>query len=254
VTACDKHQLLGTYTTPNVPEGAMLYCEYKKRWIPVECYSDGAIPWPMGRRPGTPAYGYIVFGDLARAISQESATTVHRHWGMSIDVVTRMRRALCVPAYNAGTRALKAAVMTDGEGRRRVAHMRGVAEGEVRPWSAAEDEAVMTLSVREAMARTGRTRSAVRSRRDRLTASWPADRPVGFNRRRRWGPEDDSVVLRMPFARGAKKLGCSVGAVRSRHRRLLRSAQRNPSVVQPPSLGEPDVVDRAAGSLGDVLP
>jgi hypothetical protein len=73
---CDRHKLLGTYTTPNIPEGTILWCQHKKRWMPAEYYSDGPISWPMGRRPGSPAYGYIVFGDLAKALRSESAPSV----------------------------------------------------------------------------------------------------------------------------------------------------------------------------------
>jgi hypothetical protein len=64
-----------------------------------------------------------VFGGLAEALRQESATAVHRHWGTGVDTVSRMRRALSVPAYNDDTRALKAAAMTNGSGRCRVAKM-----------------------------------------------------------------------------------------------------------------------------------
>ena len=68
---------------------------------------DAAKIWPIGRRPRLGAKSLIIFGDLAKAVKQESCLAVAHWFGVSTQTVTVWRRNLGVPAVNPGTRALK---------------------------------------------------------------------------------------------------------------------------------------------------
>jgi len=74
--------------------------------IVVGC-SDGRIPWPLGRRRGSPARGPIVYGGLARALQRESNQAISYWWDVTPGVVSKWRRALGIGHKTAGASRLR---------------------------------------------------------------------------------------------------------------------------------------------------
>jgi len=79
MNAADRYHLLGIYRTPRVRVGAVLSCEARDCDVIVTGYTDGPIPWPVGRRVGAKAVGPVVYGGPARAVRTESNQAVC-HW------------------------------------------------------------------------------------------------------------------------------------------------------------------------------
>jgi DNA-binding XRE family transcriptional regulator len=92
----------GPYSAPEVRIGSKLVCEIVGPKT-VSKFSQGKIRWPMGKR-GRGRPGFIVFGDLAKAIRLESTQAVAHHWGVTNNKVSLWRRGLKVPINNPGTR------------------------------------------------------------------------------------------------------------------------------------------------------
>jgi hypothetical protein len=109
LTDADRFRLLGTYRTPRVRLGEILSCESRDCDVIVVGYTDGRIPWPLGRRPGFGAPGLILFGALADAVRRESNQAVGYWWGATEKVVTKWRKALALKVTNAGTLRLRKA-------------------------------------------------------------------------------------------------------------------------------------------------
>ena len=104
----DRVQLrFGPYKSPNIPMGTITLCESRDTDVIVIGYSDARIPWPIGRRPRLGAKSLIVYGELARAVKNESCLAVAYWFGVSPQTVTVWRRNLGVPATNPGTSALR---------------------------------------------------------------------------------------------------------------------------------------------------
>ncbi len=104
----DRVQLRsGPYKSPSISIGTILACESRDTDVIVVDYSDAKIPWPIGRRPRLGAKSLIVFGDLAKAVKNESCLAVAHWFGVSTQTVTVWRRNLGVPAANPGTSALR---------------------------------------------------------------------------------------------------------------------------------------------------
>jgi hypothetical protein len=103
----DRFRLLSRYRTPCIRIGTVLSCESRDCDVIVVGYSDGRIPWPLGRRRGSGVRGLVVFGDLARAVRRESNQSVCHWWGVTEKVVTKWRKALGIGAMNEGTARLR---------------------------------------------------------------------------------------------------------------------------------------------------
>lgn len=100
----DRVNLLhGPYPAPARAAGRKLFCEIRGT-VTVGGYSDGPIPWPRMKKPGSACL--ILCGDLVRAVLRESNQAVAHHFGVSTHTVTKWRKALVVPEYNEGTRRL----------------------------------------------------------------------------------------------------------------------------------------------------
>jgi hypothetical protein len=94
----------GPYKAPKVKRGSTVACLLMGE-VEVDGLTDAPIPWPYveglaGNRR------YPLFGDLAKAIRAESVTAVCWHWGIGETLIRRYRKALGVPRFNAGTRAI----------------------------------------------------------------------------------------------------------------------------------------------------
>ena len=104
----DRLKLLGTYRTPPVRVGTVLSCECRHCDVIIVGYTDAKIAWPVGRRKGGGGRdSLVVFGDLIKAIRQESNQAVAFWFGVIPRSVSRCRKALGVPTTNAGTLRLR---------------------------------------------------------------------------------------------------------------------------------------------------
>ena len=84
----DNHKLLsGPYKTPLFRYGQRVECEVRGEVILVGL-SNGRIPWPLGRLPGTSPRGLVVFHGLAKAVRTESATAICHWWGVTAQTVS----------------------------------------------------------------------------------------------------------------------------------------------------------------------
>ena len=94
----------GPYRTPRFEYGLEVRDLIRGK-VAVIGLSDAPIPWPViGRGSGNTL---ALYGDLARAVRQESNQAVAHWWGVTGQTVTKWRKALGVPTTNKGTRRLR---------------------------------------------------------------------------------------------------------------------------------------------------
>jgi hypothetical protein len=104
----DRYRLMGTYRTPGVRLKAVLSCEHKDRDVVVVGFTTGPIPWPIGGpKTGRGRRTPVLFGELIRAVRQESNQAVAYHFGIHPRTVSRFRKSLGIGPMNAGTTRLR---------------------------------------------------------------------------------------------------------------------------------------------------
>jgi hypothetical protein len=104
----DRFKLLGSYRTPRVRLGTVLSDEVRDDDVVVVGYSDGRIPWPVGRRRGFRGRGgLVVYGGLAEAVRREANQAVAFWWGVTQNTVSLWRQALDVKSENQGTHSVR---------------------------------------------------------------------------------------------------------------------------------------------------
>src|SRR5262249_55624629 len=96
----------GPYRMPRCRVGGRPTCAARGAVV-VRAISDGRIPWPLTK--AGKHLVLVVCGGLARAVRRESALAVRHWWGASLWAVWRWRKALGVPANNAGSTRLQKA-------------------------------------------------------------------------------------------------------------------------------------------------
>jgi hypothetical protein len=154
----------------------------------VTGWSDGRIPWPRCRQPGTHGVGsgLLVDAEAARAVRLESSVAVQYRWGVHLKTVWLWRQALGVERFNEGSARVcmevggKRAAMLRGrklppdqvERQRETAlaldlgqYLRAYDPGD--RWTAEELAVLGTLPDAEVGARIGRTETAVRTKRSK---------------------------------------------------------------------------------------
>ena len=195
------------YETPRFRCGQRVWCHFRG-WVKIVGLSDGKIPWPIGRPTtlGCGRDSMVIYHGLKRAIENESNQGVAHWWGVNRGTVSRWRRALDVARKTPGTlRTLDVTLKTESRrfkiaiskvGKPRPKHVmealrranlgtplddatrKKMSESHrkrgTRPpwlndaWEPWEDEAARTMSIKDAMEETGRTRNAVLMRRRKL--------------------------------------------------------------------------------------
>jgi hypothetical protein len=90
----DRYQLLfGPYEPPLVKRGFLVDAVRGK--VPFGTFSNALIPWPKAKKRGKGGSGgFVLCGDLLRALAQESGPAISHYWGVSRATVTNWRRAL----------------------------------------------------------------------------------------------------------------------------------------------------------------
>jgi hypothetical protein len=195
----DRVRLLhGPYRQPRLRKGDRATCLYKDCDVVVTGWTDARISWPRCRPVDVPRShpSLLVDDELARAVRQESAAAVRHWWGVSVAVVWRWRRALGVTrTNNEGSRRIRAAAEAGAarqrgvplppeavERRRRTAREKHLAQylrlGYHGPrWTKGDLALLGALTDDEVARRTGRTRDAVRQRREKRGLPNPTARP-----------------------------------------------------------------------------
>ncbi len=182
--------LIGNYPAPRVRLGRKLWCEYRGEWCRVTSYTEAPVPWPrvqpLKQRGGA---GLWVNATLKRAVRTESAVALKHWFGLSQTTSNALRRWAGVVGHDTtpGTRrAMKtaselAAEVTRGselsdeacelraKNSRRL-KLIGFAQAKrwQNGWTPKMDALLGTLPDKVLAKRLGKSRSAVRSRRNKL--------------------------------------------------------------------------------------
>jgi len=99
--------LYGPYEPPLVKGGFLVDAVRGK--VKFSHFTNARIPWPkIKRETKSGSGGFVLCGDLVRALTDESAPAVAFHWGVSHATVTNWRRALELSGLNAGSHRLMA--------------------------------------------------------------------------------------------------------------------------------------------------
>jgi hypothetical protein len=200
VNDLDRTRLLfGPYHHPRLRKGDRATCLFKDTDVVITGWTDARISWPRCRPLDVPRShpSLLVDEELARAIRHESAAALRHWWGVSVGVVWRWRKALGVDKVNCpGSQRLVRAASEQGaartrgvklppeqvERRRRTAaeldlerHLIA-ARTKLPHWAPAEVRLLGKLPDEEVAARVGRTRNAVRCKRETLGAPSPRSR------------------------------------------------------------------------------
>jgi len=70
-------------------------------------YSNAPIPWPIFKKEGPRGSGgFVLCGDLLRALQHESAAAICYHWGVCASTVLKWRRALGLKGLTAGAKRM----------------------------------------------------------------------------------------------------------------------------------------------------
>jgi hypothetical protein len=222
----DRFRLLGKYKTPRVRVGSVLSCESRDCDVIVMGYSDARIPWPVGRKPRSPARGLILYGGLAAAVCRESNLAVCYWFGVTPQTVSKWRKALGVEMTNAGTGRLRRANGQEdwfAAARAKVQVTLWTAERRARmseKFNGKPLPVVVVNAIRKAQRRQRGAKHTPEARaKMRATAAARlarGDAPNG----RVWTPDQDAVVRAFPPHEAARKLHRPVSQVYKRRRKL----------------------------------
>src|SRR5690348_728300 len=102
MTAAERTKLLGSYRTPKLRYGDAVFCEVRGEVV-ITGLSKGRILWPVAKRPGGRARALVVYADLAKAVSRESASAVCHWWGVTAQTASKWRKAMDVGQMTEGT-------------------------------------------------------------------------------------------------------------------------------------------------------
>lgn len=223
MTDRERYKLLATYSTPRVRIGRVLSCESRDCDVIVVGYSDGRIPWPIGRQRGKGSKGIVVFGGLAKAILRESNQADCYWFGVRQWTVSKWRKALGVGLTNPGTYRLRSDYTREPWALK--ARAKGQAKNgdpvRRKKIAIAKTGVPRPVHVIEAM-RKGRTEKPQPPHVGKIVAASNKRRKamglVSYGRV--WTAQDDALVLTLPAADVARRTGRTLTSVYSRRVRL----------------------------------
>jgi transposase-like protein len=97
--------LYGPYEPPLVKGGYLIDAIRGK--VKFSHFTNAPIPWPKYQKQTKGGSGgYVLCGDLVRALTNESAPAIAHHWGVSHATITNWRRALELTGLSAGSHRL----------------------------------------------------------------------------------------------------------------------------------------------------
>jgi hypothetical protein len=159
--------LFGPYRPPRLKVWQRASCLYRDTEVVIFGWTAAKIPWPRCYVAGTRAagQGLLVDDELARAVRSESSAAIQHWWGVCSVTVTKWRRALGVgrKGSEGSCRLIRRAAETGLSACRNYAP-----PAEVRLWAAWELALLGERPDAVVAARTGRTVSAVSTRRRQM--------------------------------------------------------------------------------------
>src|SRR5687767_5786843 len=215
MNAADRFRLLGTYTTPRVRLGTVLSCEHRDGDVVVVGYSDGKIPWTVGRRRDGGGRGLVLYGLLVEAVRRESLVAVCHWFGVSRQTASRWRKALGVGFSTEGTFRLKSDYNQEpwAHAARKKAWAKARDPDRCRKIAQARRGKPRPKHVIEAM-RKGRTgKPHPPEVRAKISAFLRERAKVFLPSGKRWTPEQDRWVRTLPAAEVARRTKRSIDSV-----------------------------------------
>jgi hypothetical protein len=200
----------GPYRTPRFKLGAIVADEIRGE-VKVIGVSDARIPWPLAFNWAQRSI--VVYGPLTRAIRRESVQAVAYWFGISVEKVRLIRRALGVPAHNDGTTRLRKRFAETPTFRRmaRKAWENADRREPTRGMLGKSHSKSTRRKISQAM--LGRVQSAA-SRRKRSQSL----RRNGT--RRHWTAEETALLAELSAREVAERTGRTLSAIRHRRRKL----------------------------------
>ena len=219
----DRYRLLyGPYEPPLVKRGFLVDAVRGK--VPFGTFSNALIPWPKFKKTGKGGSGgFVLCGDLLRALEQESVPAISHHWGVNRATVGNWRRALELTSLTERTAGAQRLVNLGvelarlPESRKRIAD---AARGRVL-------SAQHKSRLHGAMQKGWRERFKARRAAYRRTGRFPK-----ATRSDPWIPEEEKLLSQLSTAELVQVLGRTFNSIQA-HRHILGIRAR-PPVVQPP--------------------
>lgn len=208
----------GPYSTPLYQIGDTVFCE-RQGYVQIVGTSNGRIPWPLGRPRGKRGHSALVlYGDLTKAVRQETGVAIKYWWGCGISTVDAMRKAIGVSGFNRGGLIRQREVAMSPACVRGREKARSVAGSPERRAKIAKAK----LGVKRSPVTVGKMREAnlgkraSSSTRKKMSQAHRArgTRPPWLNSA--WSPADDELVRTLPAAEVAVRTGRSLTAVYNR--------------------------------------
>src|SRR5437764_8685145 len=98
----ERYRLLHGPCEPPLVKGGFLVDAVRGK-VPFGTFSNALIPWPKAKRQGKGGSGgFVLWGDLLRALAEESAPAISYYWGVANSTVTNWRYALELKGLTAG--------------------------------------------------------------------------------------------------------------------------------------------------------
>jgi hypothetical protein len=184
-------------------------------------FTNALIPWPKAKRQGkSGSGGFILCGDLLRALECESAPAISHYWGVCRATVGNWRRALELEGRTAGAQRL---VSLGVELARLPVSRKKIAD-------AARGRVLSTRHKSKflgAMRRGWKERFAARRAEFRRTGRFPI-----ATRSDPWIPEEEKLLGKLPTVELVRVLGRTFKSIQAR--RLFLDIRARPPVVQQP--------------------
>jgi len=214
----ERYRLLyGPYEPPLVKRGFLVDAVRGK--VPFGTFSNGLIPWPKAKRQGKGGSGgFVLCGDLLRALAEESAPAISYYWGVSRSTVTNWRYALELKGLTAGAQrlvSLGVELARLPESRKKIAD---AARGRVM---SAAHKARFLGAMRKGWKERFETRRAEYRRTGRFPKATKSDP---------WIPEEEKLLAKLPTVELTRVLGRSYKSIQ--HRRLFLNIRARPPVLQ----------------------
>jgi hypothetical protein len=200
----------GPYRTPRFKFGATVPDAIRGE-VKIIGISDARIQWPLAHYWAQRSI--VVYRSLVKAIRLESVQAVSYWWGISVEKVRLIRRALGVPVHNDGTTRLRKR-FAETPTFRRMARKAWENAGRREPTRGMLGK-THSKSTRRKISRSllGRIQSAAsrrkRSQTLRRNGTW-----------RHWTAEETALLSELPAHEVAERTGRTVTAIRHRRRKL----------------------------------
>lgn len=216
----ERYQLLyGPYEPPLVKGGFLVDAVRGK--LRFDKFSNALIPWPKAKRRGrSGSGGFILCGDLLRALEKESGPATCHFWGVSRATVGNWRRALEMKGRTAGAQRLVnlgVELARLPESRKKIAD---AARGRVL---SPQHKSRFHGAMRKGRHERFKARRAAYRRTGRFPKATKSDP---------WTPEEEKLLPKLPTAELVRLIGRTFKGIQAH--RLALGIRARPPVVQRP--------------------